>query len=345
MSKIISDEHVEQTRKLIEKNNKIVILSHVSPDGDAIGSSLGLYHFLEKIGNDVNIIVPNAYPDFLGWIKGAKEIIVHEKYPDFSAKIISEADLIFFLDFNALSRIPALAEYVEASPAKRIMIDHHLDPMIRCHVTISHPEISSTSELVFRLICGMGAFELITKPCAEAIYTGMMTDTGAFTYNSNHPDIYFIISQLLKKGIDKDLIYRNVYNNYSEDRIRLMGHTFKDNMYVYNEYSTAVIHLSQEELDAYHYKVGDTEGLVNIPLTIRGIVFSVFFKEEKGKIKISFRSVGNFPANKIAADYFNGGGHLNASGGEFMGTLSEAIYYFEGILPELVPYLKRKEDK
>jgi len=339
MSKVISEQNIENVRKLIEEANKIAIISHVSPDGDAIGSSLALYHFLESVGKEVNALVSNNFADFLKWLKGSKEIIIYDSYPEFAEKIIKEADLLFFLDFNTSKRMAGLAEHVEKSSAKRIMIDHHLNPDIDCNVIISHPEISSTSELVFRLVCRMGSFDLITKQCAECIYTGMMTDTGAFTYNSNNPDIYFIISQLLKKGIDKDQIYRNIYNNYSEDRIRLMGHVFKDNLRIYREYNTASIHLTQEELSFYHHKVGDTEGLVNIPLTIKDIVVSAFFKEEKEKIKISFRSVGKFPVNKLASDHFNGGGHLNAAGGEFRGELKDAITLFESVLPLFKSYL------
>ena len=342
MSKVISEEMLEITRELIEKSRKIAIVTHISPDGDALGSSLGLYLFLEEMENDVTVVVPNDFPDFLKWMKGTKDVLVHEKYPDFASQVISEADLIFCLDFNSLNRVGRLEEQLAKSAAKKILIDHHLDPAIACDVAISYPEISSTSELVFRLICKIGSYDLISKHTAECIYAGMMTDTGAFTYNSNYPDIYFIISQLLKKGIDKDLIYRNVYNNYSENRIRLMGCVFKDNLYLYENYATAVIHLSKEDLDEYKYKPGDTEGLVNIPLSIKGIIFSVFFKEEKDKIKISFRSIGDFPANKIAAEHFNGGGHLNAAGGEYHGSLADAMYEFESILPSLAEFVPKK---
>lgn len=343
MSQIISEEMIENTRKLIEKSNKIVIVTHISPDGDALGSSLGLFHFLESTENDATIIVPNDFADFLKWMKGAKDVLIYEKYPDFAAKIISEADLIFCLDFNTANRVGKMEELLVESTAKKVLIDHHLDPAVDCDVCISYPDISSTSELIFRLICKMGSYDLISKQAAECIYTGMMTDTGAFTYNSNDSDIYFIISQLLKKGINKDLIYRKVYNNYSVNRVRLMGHVFKDNLYIYEKYAAAVIHLSLEEANQYRYKPGDTEGLVNIPLSIQGIVFSVFFKEEKDKIKVSFRSVGDFPANKVAAEHFGGGGHLNAAGGDYFGTLAEAMYHLEGVLPEFTEYLPPAE--
>ena len=303
-------------------------------DGDAIGSSLGLWHFLESQEKTVNVIVPNAFPDFLRWMPGAKDIIRYDKYTEFANKLLNEADVICCLDFNALSRIDAMADAVAQSPARKMMIDHHLNPEAFCRIIISHPEISSTSELVFRLICRLGYFEDITKEGAECIYTGMMTDTGGFTYNSNDREIYFIISELLSKGIDKDEIYRKVYNTYSEGRLRLMGYVLYDKMQVFPQFNSALIWLTKEEQSKFQYVKGDTEGFVNIPLSIKNIIFSVFLREdtEKNMIKVSLRSVGAFPCNKVAAEFFNGGGHLNASGGEFYGTMDEAIDLFKQAL-------------
>lgn len=206
LSKVIAQANIDHAEKWFERADKIVIVTHVSPDGDAIGSSLGLCHFLESQEKTVNVIVPNAFPDFLRWMPGAKDIIRYDKYAEFAGKLLNEADVICCLDFNALSRIDAMADAVAQSPARKMMIDHHLHPESFCRIIISHPEISSTSELVFRLICRLGYFEDITKEGAECIYTGMMTDTGGFTYNSNNREIYFIISELLSKGIDKDEI-------------------------------------------------------------------------------------------------------------------------------------------
>ena len=306
----------------------------MSPNGDAIGSSLGLWHFLESQEKNVNVIVPNAFPDFLRWMPGAKDIIRYDKYKEFADKLIAEADVICCLDFNALSRIDAMADAVAASKGRKMMVDHHLYPGDFCRIVISHPEISSTSELVFRLICRLGYFEDITKEGAECIYTGMMTDTGGFTYNSNNREIYFIISELLSKGIDKDEIYSNVYNTYSEGRLRLMGYVLYDKMQVFPEFNSALIWLTKEEQGKFQYVKGDTEGFVNIPLSIKNVRFSVFLREdtEKNMIKVSLRSVGTFPCNKVAADFFNGGGHLNASGGEFYGTMEEAIGLFKQAL-------------
>ncbi len=334
MTKKIADENIEKVRKLIETHDKMVIVTHLSPDGDAVGSSLALYHFLNAIENNVTVVVPNGYPAFLSWIKGCKEIVIFDKYPDFATQLIEEAELIFCLDFNTPKRAGSMAEVLVKSKAKKVLIDHHLNPDTFCDVTISHPDISSTSELIFRLICRMGSFDLINKRCAESIYVGMMTDTGAFTYNSNNEDIYFIISQLLKKGIDKDAIYRSVYNNNSVDRVRLMGYALTEKMNIYPTYKTAIINLSLDDLNKHNYQSGDTEGVVNIPLTIKDIVCSIFVREDKEKIKLSFRSTGDFPVNKIASDHFGGGGHLNAAGGDFYGTLEETIVCIENILPE-----------
>ena len=334
LSKVISQANIDHVEKWFERAEKIVIVTHVSPDGDAIGSSLGLWHFLESQEKNVNVIVPNAFPDFLRWMPGAKDIIRYDKYKEFADKLIAEADVICCLDFNALSRIDAMADAVAASKGRKMMVDHHLYPGDFCRIVISHPEISSTSELVFRLICRLGYFEDITKEGAECIYTGMMTDTGGFTYNSNNREIYFIISELLSKGIDKDEIYRNVYNTSSEGRLRLMGYVLYDKMQVFPEFNSALIWLTKEEQGKFQYVTGDTEGFVNIPLSIKNVRFSVFLREdtEKNMIKVSLRSVGTFPCNKVAADFFNGGGHLNASGGEFYGTMEEAIGLFKQAL-------------
>ncbi|MFV0311376.1 MAG: DHH family phosphoesterase [Dysgonomonas sp.] len=342
ISKIIASQKITEVEELFNKYDKIVIVTHVSPDGDAIGSSLGLYHYLNDLGNNVNVIVPNSFPDFLKWIPGAKDILEYERYPEFAQKLIAEAELIFCLDFNVPKRSYHLGPFIEAAKGKKVLIDHHPEPADFCDVMISYPEISSTSELIFRLICRMGDFEVMSHESATAIYTGMMTDTGAFTYNSNSAEIYYIIGELLKKGINKDQIYSNVYHNYSEDRYRMLGFTLSEKMKIYPEYNTALIWLTNEEQKRYKVRKGDTEGFANLPLNIKGIIFSVFIREDNEMIKISFRSQKDFPSNKFAAQCYNGGGHLNASGGEFYGTMDEAIAIFEKALPEYADLLNKK---
>lgn len=334
LSKVIAQANVDHVEKWFEKADKIVIVSHVSPDGDAIGSSLGLYHFLTSQDKTVHVIVPNAFPDFLKWMPGAKDVIQYNRYKEFSDKLIQEADVICCLDFNVLSRIDEMEEAVRTSPGRKMLVDHHLFPGDFARIVISHPDISSTSELVFRLICQLGNFSDISKEGAECIYTGMMTDTGGFTYNSNNREIYLIIGELLSKGIDKDEIYRNVYNNNSEGRLRLQGYVLYEKMQLYPQFKSALIPLSREEQKRFQYAKGDTEGLVNIPLSVKDICFSAFLREdtEKDMIKISLRSVGTFPCNQVAAEFFNGGGHLNASGGEYYGKLEDAIALFKQAL-------------
>ena len=339
LNKIIAEENIQKAKKLINKYDKIIIVTHTSPDGDALGSSLALYHFLLEYGKQVDVIVPNEFPDFLQWMPGAGEVVIAEKNLSIATELFEAAELIFFLDFNVLKRIEQLETPALNASAKKILIDHHLEPEKFSNIIISHPEISSTAELIFRFICRMGYFEYINKSCAECIYTGMMTDTGAFTFNSNSPAIYFIISELLLKGIDKDAIYSQIYCKNSGRRVRMQGFVLYKKMRLLREYKTALISLSYEEHQQFRSQKGDTEGFVNIPLTINNIVFSAFIREEKDVVRISLRSRGDFPTNQFAKEVFGGGGHLNASGGEFYGKLEDALRLFEEALPRYKRFL------
>ena len=339
ISKIIGEDLVHRTKIEIENADNIVIITHVGPDGDAMGASLGLWHFLMTIEKTPQVIVPTPFPNFLAWMPGANKTLVYKFDKEKADEHIQKADLIFLLDFNAASRMDKMADAVLASKARKVMIDHHLQPENIANIIISYPEISSTSELIFRLICRMGHFSDINLGCAECIYTGMMTDTGGFTYNSNHEEIYSIIYELIKLGVDKDDIYRRVYNTFSADRMRLMGYCLYKKMKIYPEYQAALITLTQRELHEFNYDNGDAEGFVNIPLSIQGINFTVFMREDPDKIKVSLRSQGSFPTNKFAAEIFGGGGHLNASGGESYTSLDEAVRKFEEALPLYTEFL------
>jgi len=339
ISKIIAEDLIHKVQKELDKADKIAIVVHVGPDGDAMGSALAWWHYLMTIEKEPIVIVPTAFPDFLSWMPGAECVLVFEENQEASEKILKNAELIFTLDFNVPSRLAKMEDAVMSSPAPKILVDHHLHPGDYAKVTISYPEISSTSELVFRLICRLGDFSKINLACAECIYTGMMTDTGGFTYNSNKPEIYTIIYELIKIGVDKDSIYRKVFNTYSADRMKLMGYALYNKMKLYPEYQAALITLSLKELEEFNYKNGDTEGLVNMPLSIAGVVFSVFMREDSDKIKISLRSQGTFPANKVSADLFNGGGHLNAAGGESYTTMEQAVAKFEAALSDYKDFL------
>ena len=339
ISKIIGEDLVHKTKIEIENADNIVIITHVGPDGDAMGASLGLWHFLMTIEKTPQVIVPTPFPNFLAWMPGANKTLVYKFDKEKADEHIQKADLIFLLDFNAASRMDKMADAVLAYKARKVMIDHHLQPENIANIIISYPEISSTSELIFRLICRMGHFSDINLGCAECIYTGMMTDTGGFTYNSNHEEIYSIIYELIKLGVDKDDIYRRVYNTFSADRMRLMGYCLYKKMKIYPEYQAALITLTQKELHEFNYDNGDAEGFVNIPLSIQGINFTVFMREDPDKIKVSLRSQGSFPTNKFAAEIFGGGGHLNASGGESYTSLDEAVRKFEEALPLYTEFL------
>ncbi len=339
ISKIIAEDLIHKVEKELNRADKIVIVVHVGPDGDAMGSSLAMWHYLMTIEKEPVVIVPTAFPNFLSWMPGSENVLVYEQKKSICDEIIANAELIFTLDFNVPNRLAKMETAIMNAAAPKILVDHHLHPGDYAKVTISYPEISSTSELIFRLICRLGDFSKINMACAECIYTGMMTDTGAFTYNSNKPEIYTIINELIKIGVDKDAIYRLVFNNYSADRMRLMGYALYNKMKVYPEYKAALITLSLNELKEFNYQNGDAEGLVNLPLSIDGVLFSVFMREDSDKIKISLRSQGTFPANKVSADLFNGGGHLNAAGGESYTTLDEAIQKFEKALPDYKDFL------
>ncbi len=340
ISKVIAEDLVHKVKREIENAENIVIVSHFGPDGDSLGASLGMWHFLMTLEKTPKVIVPTPPPNFLMWMPGADKALIYVFQQEEADKLIANADLILALDFNTPSRLAMMADVVVNSNARKILIDHHLNPdKDFVNLVLSYPQISSTSELIFRLICRMGHFSDINLGCAECIYTGMMTDTGGFTYNSNHEEIYSIIYELIKIGVDKDVIYRRVYDTFSEHRMRLQGYCIYKKMKIYPEYQAALITLTQEEMREFNYVNGDAEGFVNIPLSINEVIFSVFLREDPDKIKVSLRSQGTFPANKFASEIFNGGGHLNASGGESYTSMEEAVRKFEEGLPKFKEFL------
>lgn len=328
LSQKISYNEVAEAKRMFDACKSVVIVTHVSPDGDAIGSSLGLYEYLKKKGKMVTVIVPNYFPDFLRWMKDRDKIIQFDIHRAKARTYVEHADLIAVLDLNEPKRLDELSTLITSSKAKKIMIDHHLQPQKNfCDLIISYPNACSTSELIFRLIDAIGGMSQLTKAAAEDIYTGMCTDTGKFTFNSNDPDIFLILAELLKKGIDKDKINRLIYNNYSEARFRLLGYILSEKLQVFQDVHTTLFTLNREEMKRFKYLKGDTEGVVNMPLQIKGTKLSIYMREdtEKPRIFVSLRSVDDFPANKVAADFFNGGGHLNAAGGQMQCTMEEAV--------------------
>lgn len=342
LSRLVDEKNIIALRKHLEESENIVITCHIAPDGDAIGSSLGLANVLSAIGKTVKVITPDMPPRNLMFLPGAKDIVVYSRYQEFADKLLRDADMVFALDYNDIKRIDKVGDSLLSSSAVKIMIDHHLYPGDFVDVTISHPEVSSTSMLIFRVLCRIELFPYIDKDAATCIYTGMMTDTGNFSYNSNDPDLYIVISELLKKGINKDAIYSKVYNSNTPDRLRLNGYAISQNMRIYDGWHGALITLTRDELNRYHYQKGDTESLVNTPLTVPDIMFSFFLREETDYIKVSARSKGDFPVNRICEEQFNGGGHKNAAGGEFYATMEETVARFEKIMPQYVEQYMKK---
>ena len=352
LTPIFSAAELRTAQEFINQSNNVVILTHMSPDGDAMGSSLAMRHFLEAQGKHVSVIVPNAFPDFLAWLPKADEDIIYESRRAEADALLEQADLVICTDFNEPKRIGSLGDKLLSLTCRKMMIDHHLHPSDFPDLTLSYPASPSTCELVYRLICELQRSDLpstgvadlqrsVQATMATGIYTGMMTDTGNFSFNSNYPEMYQIVGELVSLGVNKDEIYNRVFNAYSADRMRLMGYCLYQKMRIFPEHHTALIYLSRKELYRFNFQSGDAEGIVNLPLQIKDIHYSCFMREDKvnptevalaggskTKIKISLRSQGNRPVNVFAKDIFGGGGHANASGGEYYGPLPEAVQRF-----------------
>jgi len=327
-------KYTKELSKQFSLSENILLICHINPDGDAIGSQLALYHYLKAMGKDVNMMAPNYLQEFLKWMEGAGLINIFIKEGRKCRILIEKADLIVFLDFNQSNRLGEAEVPVLASHARKVIIDHHLDPKNFADLIISDPSKCSTAELVHELLSDLNPDLAITKHYAEAIYVGIITDTGNFEHGAYSSRTFRIVAELLDSGIDKGSILNLIYNNFSADRIRLQGYALNKRMVVLPEYRTAYIFLTKNDLAEYNHVKGDTEGFVNMPLSIKGINFAALFIEKDGFIKISFRSKGQFPSNLFASKYFSGGGHLNASGGEYYDTLDNTIDFFLKVLKE-----------
>ena len=303
-------------KKQIANANKIVIVTHWSPDGDAMGSSLGLYHYLLSYKKSVKVIVPNSYPDFLSWLPGSKSVVNFEADEKKATKLLNAAEIIFTLDFNSYKRVEKMANVLAATNAKKVLIDHHQQPDDYAQLYFHDVAACSTSELVFELIVGLGGKKQIDKKIAACLYTGIMTDTGSFRYDSVNANTHLIISELLKTGILPSEIHSAVYDNYSYQRLRLLGYALSEKMKIVAGLPVAYFTLTQKELSQFGYQKGDTEGLVNYPFSIKNMKVCALFTESDGYVKISFRSKGKIDMNTFARNYFNGGGHINAAGGK-----------------------------
>ncbi len=330
---------IQRAKKLLKDiHQQIVITTHTNPDGDAIGSCLGLYGSLVAAGYDkVSVIVPNSYPSFLQWMSYSDDVINASTHPHKAEKLLDQASLIFCLDYNGLRRTDKLEMPISSSKAKKILIDHHPQPEPGFDLYLSNTQVSSTAELVFEFILQLGWKDFVGLKVAECFYAGIVTDTGSFSFGSNNPRTYEIMAQIMALGVDGENIHRRIYSTYSEDRLRLLGYCLSEKLVVMAEQNAAYISLSKDELNRFNHKVGDSEGIVNYALSIENIHLAALFTENNDHIKISLRSSGSHDVNLFARNYFNGGGHRNASGGKNYDSMEHTLLRFESLIKELQP--------
>lgn len=328
-------EKIKLLKALISENKNIVITVHRGPDGDAMGSALGLYNVLVQLGHIVTVITPNDYACFLHWMPGNEKVIVFTKEEKRASEITEKADLIFLLDFGQIARLDTYANVVQNVSAIKVMIDHHQEPDESVSdILFSDVSACSTAQIVFEIIEELGYKNLINKDVAECLYTGIMTDTGSFKYSSTTERTHHIIAELIGKGAENSKIHDLVYDNFSENRVKLLGYCLNHKLQIFKENKAAIISLNAEELKRFNFKTGDTEGIVNYALTIEDVIFAVFIAEKKGVVKLSLRSKGGFWVNEIAKKYFSGGGHKNAAGGVSDVSVEETIEKLKDIFKE-----------
>ena len=326
---------MRELKNLLSSKQNVVITTHVNPDGDAIGSSVALFNFLIKMGHNVSVIVPNDYPDFLKWMKNDELIINYSNSKNESQEKIKNASLIFCLDFNNLNRINDLGDYISESKAKKVLIDHHLDPSDFYDYKIHDVKASATAELVYNFLIELDS-NAVDQDISEALYTGILTDTGSFKFSMS-PKVHKIVSDLMSRGVDIGFINNKIYDSNSLDKLKLIGYALSEKLEVISNGNAAYIVLSRKDLKDHNFKKGDTEGLVNYALSISNVNMAVLIIETKERIKFSFRSIGQFSVNEFAKKYFNGGGHKNAAGGSLEDKLSVAL---EKFLKDISKYSK-----
>lgn len=333
----LSRPNIETLREMLAAPaRKIVTLSHTNPDGDAVGSSLAWAEALRRMGHSVTCIVPNKYPYYLNWMAGIRDMVIFKHDDeDRAARAVAEADIIFCLDFHSLSRLDALSDVIAANTtAKRVLIDHHLNPAEPFDLMFSYPESSSTCYLLYRIIEELWGTASITPTQAEVLYVGMMTDTGNFSFSFLTPDLFRAVAALVETGIEVPRIYNNVYNSFTEGRARLFGYVINRKMRILRRGTVAHMSLTEEEMRRFWFQQGDSEGFVNYPLTIKKMKMSAIFIEHHDFIRVSLRSRGDVDVNLFAGRYFNGGGHRNAAGGKSFDPMPETIARFERAVDE-----------
>jgi phosphoesterase RecJ-like protein len=333
-------KYTKELSEHLDSSDRILIISHINPDGDAIGSQLALFQYLTSKGKKVDMMCPNNLQEFLRWMDGSSKIKVFTRSRKKCICLIESADLIIMVDFNQPNRLGEAEKYVMESSAVRIIIDHHLGPHNMAKLLISDPSMCSTSELVHEIITILNGAPFTGKSYSEAIYVGIITDTGNFEHGAYTGRTFRIAADLIESGIEKERIIDVVYNNFSAARMKLLGFSLYQRMTVLEDYNTAYICLTKKDLLEFNHVKGDTEGFVNLPLSIKGINFAVLFIEKENFVKLSFRSKGNFPVNEFASKYFSGGGHRNASGGEYYDSLDNTVYYFLKVLEDNAELLK-----
>ena len=339
MKQKLIDADIKKFLELIEGSKKIVLTCHVRPDGDALGSTLGLQHLFNTLGKEATVIVPDQPPKTLSFLPGFKELAVFTRHDPYCQKLVNECDLMVCCDFNKPSRQDQMESLTQQSHCVKVLIDHHEDPDYFADLTFSYPEMSSTCELVFRIIAAMGLYPEMNIECADCLLTGIVTDTRNFTVNISDSDIYEILMRLIEKGADKNKIVKLALNTRSLSSLKIQAFAIAEQMEIIEKYKVSIICIDRETLKKFHYEKGDTEGLVNLPLEVRGIVSSFFLREDPEFIRISARSQWNFPVSKVCEDLFGGGGHLQAAGGEFSGTLEECKKLLIESLPNYEIYL------
>jgi len=325
----------ETLREELVKPKQIVVTTHHKPDGDALGSSLAIYHWLKAKGHTVSVIVPSDFPAFLNWMPGRQDVTVYTENKTDCDVRIAAADIIYCLDFNGLSRIHAMADSVKNASGLKIMIDHHLDPEGFDDYRHWDSNAAATAQLVYDFIVNvMNEHDTITPDIATCLYTGIMTDTGSFRFSSTTPAVHLIVADLITRGAKNWEIHEHVYNSYTENRLKFLGFCLVNRLEVLHEYRTALFSVSRQDLNRFNITTGDTEGLVNYALAISGMKLAALIVDRTDQVKLSLRSVGDFPCNELCKKHFNGGGHRNAAGGSSNEPLPDVIQKFKALLPE-----------
>ena len=326
---------IEAIGDLLRHPHRILITTHQNPDADAMGSSLGLAGYLRQKGHTVTVVTPTDYPHNLAWMPGNDTVIAYDgKNRTLVEGLMAEADTIFCLDFSGLDRIKDLGPMVRTATARKVMIDHHLEPELFADLAYWDPKAASTTQLVFKLIDALGESNLIDADVAACLYAGLMTDTGSFRHPSTTTEVHEIAAQLLARGIDVSNIHRRIFDGVSIDKLRLLGYVLNEKLRILPDYNFAYITLTADELRRYHSKTGDTEGLVNYALSVEGVRAAAILIDRVDEIRLSFRSVGNFSVRDLVSTHFNGGGHKNAAGGRMKLSLAETEQKLLAILPD-----------